>query len=414
MICAICVHCEIVWDRKGIYDNFTNESLCQSYDASPYARNEMACPPCNSDSGRTLRSNLQPRVRLPAFWSSSPSVVGGSGAWSITLASLIDGNHPLTAVATDVAGTASAHSSVVTVAVDPTQNIIIPDQSWVGGSPQTFPVPNGTFEGPSSDTLTYTATGLPFWASINSATGAVTGTIPMAASGSALIAITATDNHGDSITGDFNLAYVGPPPSVPTVEPQTPPQPPPPTPVPNMAPTMLVTVVNEDSSVVTGTGSGTLSISSSWTGVGGTPQNSLSTLGPPSMPPTSAGLTAPFAGGFQTEVLKVTISGIGDLTLVKPLVEVLPNDSGSISYGVGTDTFAHSDPTAVIHLTASLANGDPLPAWMQFNPQSGTITGQPPASDDGQMIEVLVTAIDNLGHKVIARIQIDLGSGLID
>jgi hypothetical protein len=62
-----------------------------------------------------------------------------------------------------------------------------------------------------------------------------------------------------------------------------------------------------------------------------------------------------------------------------------------------------------VTLKASLANGNPLPAWMKFDPETGTFTGTPPEGVD--FVEVKVTATSEDGQEVDATFTIMLHKG---
>ena len=62
------------------------------------------------------------------------------------------------------------------------------------------------------------------------------------------------------------------------------------------------------------------------------------------------------------------------------------------SFQVPSDTFLDPD-SATPTLTASLADGTPLPSWMTFDPSTGTFSGTPPHDFNGA-IDIKVTASD--------------------
>ncbi len=87
-------------------------------------------------------------------------------------------------------------------------------------------------------------------------------------------------------------------------------------------------------------------------------------------------------------------SAYQDLTLTVLNVNDAPTASGSIgdqmlaegerfSLAVQAGTFNDPDPEDVLTLTATLQNGDPLPAWLSFDPETQTLSGTPAAGDAG-------------------------------
>ena len=255
-------------------------------------------------------------------------------------------------------------------------------------------------------------------------TGTLSGIVPVASNDTAAIVVTATDAHGEHVSGTMNLSYSGPPAPVaavaaavvsttPAAAAQS----------ASDAPSTLFTVpsssiVSTSDSSSTGSsssintqasGTGAQSpLASSSSGTPGTfqaPQSAAATITAPSSTPT---LTAASTDGFQIAVVKGTTTGGGDLSVVKPDVEVQPSSNGSISYSIGVDTFAHTDATASVHLTATLEDGSPLPSWLVFNARTGALSGTPPAGEKRTVVDVRVTAADNEGHQATAEVKIDL------
>ena len=79
----------------------------------------------------------------------------------------------------------------------------------------------------------------------------------------------------------------------------------------------------------------------------------------------------------------------------------------SIDFRVPKDAFGHTNKAAVVQLEASLADGSPLPEWMDFDPTSGTFSGRPPANAKG-VIEVRVTARDDQGREVSSNFRMQI------
>ncbi|MBS0337960.1 MAG: putative Ig domain-containing protein [Proteobacteria bacterium] len=106
--------------------------------------------------------------------------------------------------------------------------------------------------------------------------------------------------------------------------------------------------------------------------------------------PGSAGDTKPVAGD-RLFVLDGVQNAVGDQRFQLP-----------------QDAFAHTDAKAVVRLEARQANGEPLPAWMQFDPVSGLFRGTPP---DGKPVslEVVVIARDNEAREASVVFTLELG-----
>lgn len=82
-------------------------------------------------------------------------------------------------------------------------------------------------------------------------------------------------------------------------------------------------------------------------------------------------------------------------------VTSVPVDS-LFSFTLPKDTFKHADPKTTVMLEARLADGKPLPPWLQFDPGAGRFTGRAPQGV--QEIEVRVVARDNSGNEATTRI----------
>ncbi len=76
----------------------------------------------------------------------------------------------------------------------------------------------------------------------------------------------------------------------------------------------------------------------------------------------------------------------------------------SASIPAGTFTDRDGDPLA---LKATLADGSALPAWLHFDPATGTFSGRP-ANDDVGVITVRVTATDPVGAKASSDFSLEV------
>ncbi|WP_439477876.1 tandem-95 repeat protein [Brevundimonas sp.] len=95
-------------------------------------------------------------------------------------------------------------------------------------------------------------------------------------------------------------------------------------------------------------------------------------------------------GGFSTATASVTVIGKDDATVVANAATDQSTDMlSAFSYTLAANTF--TDPDSTLTLTATLANGDPLPSWLTFNAATRTFSGTPQGVDVGNL-EVRVTA----------------------
>lgn len=95
-------------------------------------------------------------------------------------------------------------------------------------------------------------------------------------------------------------------------------------------------------------------------------------------------------GGSDTETVTVTVTGVDDAPIVStPLSDQSTDMLAAFSHTLAADAF--TDVDSALTLSATLANGDPLPAWLTFDAATRTFSGTPQGGDVGQ-IEVRVTA----------------------
>lgn len=91
-----------------------------------------------------------------------------------------------------------------------------------------------------------------------------------------------------------------------------------------------------------------------------------------------------------------------------PLVaHAIPNQvvhqSSAFTFAVPADTFTDPDSADALALTASLADGTGLPAWLTFNPTNATFSGTPPSNS---ALSVKVTAKDKDGNTTYSTFDL--------
>ena len=79
-------------------------------------------------------------------------------------------------------------------------------------------------------------------------------------------------------------------------------------------------------------------------------------------------------------------------TLAAAIADQTASEDAPFSFIVPEDTFSDADGDTLTY-TATLANGDPLPAWLTFDAATGTFSGTPGQADVG-VLSVIVTASD--------------------
>ncbi|NCT84572.1 MAG: DUF4347 domain-containing protein [Comamonadaceae bacterium] len=92
-----------------------------------------------------------------------------------------------------------------------------------------------------------------------------------------------------------------------------------------------------------------------------------------------------------------------------------PPDLGAWTVGAGqrfsialpASAFSLPDTDSALVLTARLANGRPLPAWLSFDPVTGTLSGEVPLGLSSELL-IEVQARDPEGHKVKTQLKLDI------
>ena len=82
---------------------------------------------------------------------------------------------------------------------------------------------------------------------------------------------------------------------------------------------------------------------------------------------------------------------------------------GTDQFKLPKDAFAHTDSTAIVKLEARQVDGEPLPAWVQFNSITGQFQGTPPA-EFANGLDVQVTARDTEGREASIAFKLELGT----
>ncbi|HXT33782.1 MAG TPA: calcium-binding protein, partial [Vicinamibacterales bacterium] len=92
--------------------------------------------------------------------------------------------------------------------------------------------------------------------------------------------------------------------------------------------------------------------------------------------------------------------------VASPIADQSATENAGFSFAVPAGTFADPDAGDVLTLSARLASGEPLPAWLSFDPATGTFSGTPPFGTAGS-VSIEVIATDSGG--LTAGDQFDIG-----
>ena len=138
------------------------------------------------------------------------------------------------------------------------------------------------------------------------------------------------------------------------------------------------------------------------------------------LPPTAAGaptgspLTVQTDQGFQVALITSNSTPgrsaeLGSIAGARLFVlEGVPDVQADKQFQLSPESFAHTDPNAVIKLEARQSNGEPLPAWLTFNTANGTFSGSPPEGKPTP-VEVQVVARDNQAREASVIFKLELG-----
>jgi hypothetical protein len=108
----------------------------------------------------------------------------------------------------------------------------------------------------------------------------------------------------------------------------------------------------------------------------------------------------------QAQLAVVRPQASGDLLIpYMPIRDVRHTVAQGLAFQIPADAFAHTNPRAVVRLTATLAGGEPLPGWITFDGVTGQLAGSPPADFAGTL-EIRVVARDDHGLEAVARFKL--------
>ncbi|WP_244432822.1 MULTISPECIES: putative Ig domain-containing protein [unclassified Afipia] len=128
----------------------------------------------------------------------------------------------------------------------------------------------------------------------------------------------------------------------------------------------------------------------------GVGESAIYTIGFDSQPGTS----------IVPETLTLTINGLNDKPTVEhPIPDQRAREGCRFEYVIPACVFADLDANDTLNFRATLANGDPLPSWLTFDPVSMTFSGTPPKGEEC-VLHIKVIASDE--HNATAVDQFDI------
>ena len=336
----------------------------------------------------TYTATQQNGQALPGWLTFNPATDSFSGTAPAAAQTLA-----LKVTATDTSGLSVSDDFSATVIGAPVLVTQTANQNWNAGTAITLALPAGTFTDPQSEALTYTATqqngqALPSWLTFNPTTDTFSGTAPASAQTLAL-KVTATDTSGLSVSDDFSATVIG----APVLQTQTANQ----SWNAGTAITLALpagTFTDPQSEALTYTATqqngqalpGWLTFNPATDSFSGTAPAAAQTLG--------IEVTATDASGLSvSDNFSATVIGAPDL--VTQTANQNWTGGTAISLALPVGTFADPQGEALTY-TATLQDGQGLPAWLTFNPTTDSFSGTAPASAQTLALEVTATDTSSL------------------
>ncbi len=103
------------------------------------------------------------------------------------------------------------------------------------------------------------------------------------------------------------------------------------------------------------------------------------------------------SGASATQDFHVTVNNTNDGPVASAAIaDQSTNEDAGFSFTVAANSFTDVDVGDTLTLSATLADGSPLPAWLSFDPATQTFSGTPLNGDVGSLT-IRVTATDTAG-----------------
>lgn len=108
-------------------------------------------------------------------------------------------------------------------------------------------------------------------------------------------------------------------------------------------------------------------------------------------------------GGLGPSMATTMSSGF---LAVEPLAAIDVDADSQVAFTLPAGTFRHTDTDATVMIDARSADGSPLPAWLNYDPQSGVLSGTAPANEDE--LTVVFVARDAMGGEATTTLELHL------
>jgi VCBS repeat-containing protein len=117
------------------------------------------------------------------------------------------------------------------------------------------------------------------------------------------------------------------------------------------------------------------------------------------------------AGATADSAFTLTVQNVNDVPVATtPIPDLSAKTGTAFSWHVPVNTFTDVDAGDSLTLGAKLSNGDPLPAWLVFDPATQTFSGTPTGSSTGS-IGIQLTATDLAGATANSNFNLTVTGG---
>jgi Ca2+-binding RTX toxin-like protein len=329
--------------------------------------------------------------------SSGSLVDNNDGTWTFTPAANDDTGVTFTYDVVDGQGgstPASASLDLTSVNDAPVVATPIADQNAAQGTPFTFTVPAGAFTDVDGPSLTYTVQlvggdPIPAWLTFNATTRTFSGTPGNGDVGVLQVEVTASD--GSLTATDTFALNVGNTNDAPAVS----------------GPVTLLASAEDTARVITlaqllanasDLDGDTLDVDNLAASSGTLVDNNDGTWTFTPAANDDTGVTFTYdvvdgQGGTAATSASLDLTSVNDAPVVAvALIDQVAQQDQPFTFAVPAGTFSDVEGNA-LNISATLANGDPLPAWLTFNALNQTFSGTPSNADVG-VLQVEVTVSD--------------------